>query len=243
MMFMRFLISLLLIFMTSQEVMGDDKLLLNTGTLAPYSTKDRTGFLDLIVAEAFRRIGVEAEVVYSAASARALQLANDGLDDGVAARIKGIDRKYPNLIRIPEKVMDTELVAYSVGKAFRTEDWDSLDPYIVGYINGWRVFKRNLSGHAKVTTVKTAEQLFALLKMDRIDIALYDRWQGQWRARELGLNAVAHEPPLVTHEMFMYLHKKHRELVPKVALALAEMKKDGAYREILDRTLMSLVSQ
>ncbi len=238
---MRMLVCLLLAFLTSHEVLGGDKLLLNTATLAPFRTQDRTGFLDLVVAEAFRRIGVEAEVVYSKASARALQLANEGMDDGAAMRIKGIDSKYPNLIRVPEKVVDNSFAAFSLDQTLQTEGWDSLEPYIVGHIIGWRIFENNLRGHANVTTVKTPEQLFALLERDRIDIALFDRWQGLWRAQVRGLEVTVHEPPLATREMFMYLHKKHRKLVPKVALALAEMKEDGAYQEILDRTLTPLV--
>jgi polar amino acid transport system substrate-binding protein len=41
--------------------------------------------------------------------------------------------------------------------------------------------------------------------------------------------------------MFIYLHKKHEALVPRVAQALARMKANGSYQRIFDATLTSLV--
>lgn len=54
--------------------------LLNTSTGAPYATEDKSGFLDLVVAEAFRRIGEKGEVPIYTASKRALINANEGVD-------------------------------------------------------------------------------------------------------------------------------------------------------------------
>lgn len=220
-----------------------ETLVLNTGVRMPYTQPDRSGFLDRLVAEVFRRLGVKAEVQVYEASERAMQNANAGIDDGIAMRIKGLEAQYPNLIRVPEKVIDNEFVAYSRRHAFPTPNWDALAPYHVAHIIGWKVFENNLGGRKDVTRVRNAEQLFELLRQDRTDVILYERWQGLWWAREMAVEARPLEPPLASQEMFVYLHRKHEPLVGKVAATLAAMKKDGSYKRIFDETLAPLAAR
>ena len=49
-----------------------------------------------------------------------------------------------------------------------------------------------------------------------------------------------HEPPLASVDMYMYMHKEHAHLVPKLAQALKDMKADGTYRKIFDEILTPL---
>jgi polar amino acid transport system substrate-binding protein len=220
-----------------------DTLVLNTGVRMPYTQPDRSGFLDRLVAEVFQRIGIKAEVQVYEASERALQNANGGIDDGIAMRIKGLEAQYPNLIRVPEKVIDNDFVAYSRKHNFPTRNWDALAPYHVAHIIGWKVFENNLGEREDVTRVRNVEQLFELLRQDRADVILYERWQGLWWAREMALEARLLEPPLATQEMFIYLHRKHEPLVGKVATTLAAMKKDGSNKRIFDETLAPLAAR
>lgn len=218
-------------------------LVLNAGVRAPYTQPDRSGFLDRLVAELFRRVGLKAEVQVYEASERAMQNADAGIDDGIAMRIRGLEAQYPNLVRVPEKVIDNDFVAYSRKHDFPTRNWDALAPYQVAHIIGWKVFENNLRGRQDITLVKNAEQLFELLRHDRADVVLYERWQGQWRARQAGLEARALEPPLASQEMFIYLHRKHDVHVQRVAAALAGMKRDGSYQRIFDETLAPLAAR
>jgi polar amino acid transport system substrate-binding protein len=218
-------------------------LVLNTGVRAPYTQPDRSGFLDRLVAELFRRVGLQAEVQVYEASERAMQNADAGIDDGMAMRIKGLEKQYPNLVRVPEKVIDNDFVAYSRKHRFEVRGWDALAPYQVAHIIGWKVFENNLGGRRDVTLVRNAEQLFELLRQDRTDVILYERWQGLWWARELALDARLLEPPLASTEMFIYLHRKHAPLAGKLAAALAAMKQDGSYRRIFDDTLAPLAAR
>ncbi|HEX8989175.1 MAG TPA: hypothetical protein VF816_14550 [Rhodocyclaceae bacterium] len=130
------------------------------------------------MAEAFRRIGGEARIVRIESSERALINANNGVDDGVVPRIKGLEASYPNLVRVPEKVYENDFVAIALRFRFATPDWESLAPYQVAYMIGWKIFDQNLGGRQNVTQVKTADQLFSLLQQDRTDVILYERWRG-----------------------------------------------------------------
>jgi polar amino acid transport system substrate-binding protein len=217
-----------------------EALRINTGVGAPYIQADRKGFLDLLVPEIFRRVGIEAEAVGYAASERAMINANNAVDDGMAMRIKGLEAIYPNLLRVEEKIIDNEFVAYSIRHDFKTTGFDSLKPFQVGYIIGWKVFEAPLRSAPSITLVQDANQLFTLLDKDRADVVLFERWQGNWLVRERGIPARLLLPPLVTTEMYMYLHKKHAHLLGRVAEALRAAKADGSYRRIHEQSLPRL---
>lgn len=218
-----------------------DKLVLTTGVLAPYTTPDHKGFLDQIIVAVFREAGLDAELqVFSAATARTLLNANAGIDDGEAMRIAGLEKQYPNLIQVPETLISNDFVAYATHTNVPTTDWKSIEPYVVSYIIGWKIFENNVRNAKEVTPVRDADQLFGLLANGRTDLALYERWQGLQRVRDLGLKAKALEPPLARTDMFIYLHKKHEALVPRVAQALARLKANGTYKRIFDATLTAL---
>ncbi|MDD2925234.1 transporter substrate-binding domain-containing protein [Rhodoferax sp.] len=215
-----------------------DKIVLSSGVLEPYTTVDHKGFLDQLLMAVFRDLGLEAEVIiYPTATERGMLNANEGVDDGLAMRVAGLEKQYPNLIRVPEPVAVNDFVAYTTGKRFTTDSWVSLEPYVVTYIIGWKVFEQNVPQGKELTLVRDADQLFGLLKSKRADVALYERWQGLVKVRDMGFKVQVLEPPLVRTNMYMYLHKKHAALVPKVSQALAKIKQDGRYQHIVDITL------
>lgn len=222
-------------------VQAGDKLVLTTGVLAPYTRPDHKGFLDQMIVAVFREAGLEAELqVFSTATARTLLNADAGIDDGEAMRIAGLEKQYPNLIRVPETLISNDFVTYATHVQVATNDWKALEPYVVSYMIGWKIFENNVRKAKEVTQVRDADQLFGLLANGRTDLALYERWQGLQRIRDLGLKAHALEPPLARTDMFIYLHKKHEALVPRVAQALARLKANGTYKRIFDATLTSI---
>lgn len=215
-----------------------DKIVLTSGVLAPYTTPDRQGFLDQIVKAVFEELGLEAELlIYPTATERGMRNANEGLDDGLAMRVAGLEKQYPNLIRVPEPVAINDFVAMSIKHRFATTGWDSLQPYEVSYIIGWKVFEQNVPTGKERTLVRDADQLFTLLARGRTDVVLYERWQGLAQTRAMGLPVQVMEPPLVRTPMYIYLNKKHAALVPRVAQALIKLKRNGTYARIHDATL------
>lgn len=219
-----------------------DALILNTGTRAPYTTDDKKGFLDQVITEAFKRAGARAEVLVYDASARAMEQANAGIDAGFAMRVKGLEKRFTNMLMVPETIISNDFVALSKGQTVETKDWNTLDQFDIAYILGWKVFERNLGHHKGVIKPRNADQLVDLLRLDRVDFILYERWQGAWRAKNQGLKVTVHEPPLAAVPMYIYLHKSHAALVDKVSAALKGMKADGSYQRIVDTTLTSLIT-
>ncbi|MEK7735246.1 MAG: transporter substrate-binding domain-containing protein [Pseudomonadota bacterium] len=211
-------------------------LVLNDVNEPPYTTPDGNGFLDVIAREAFRRAGVDLKLVKLPAE-RGLINANAGIEDGDLVRIAGLEKQYPNLIRVPEKLTDWVFVAFSKDRTIPA-NWTAIRQRAVGHVKGWKIYERAVNGAERVTTVDDPEQLFRLLELGRIEVALYERWLGLALARKLGLKDVRPlSPPLARREMFIYLHKRHAALVPKIAEALRALKREGfyerAYREKL----------
>jgi polar amino acid transport system substrate-binding protein len=217
-----------------------EPLSLVTGNAAPFTTERRDGFFDLIATEMFGRIGVKAEVRRHESSARALVNADRGDDDGLMARIRGLDKQYPNLVIVPEKLFDNDFVACTLGERLAGQGWAGLDGRQVAFIRGWKIFESRLDGKPGITLAHDARQLFELLQRERTEVALYERWQALWYARELALPIRIMEPPLAREEMFIYLNSKHVALASPAAKALADMKRDGSYRRIFEATLGAL---
>jgi len=212
-------------------------LTLNDANDPPFSTPARDGFLDIVVGEAFRRAGVTLKLV-KLPPERGLINANEGIEDGELSRIGGLEKHYPNLVRVPEKTYDLEFVVFTLKKKLSRVSWTALEPLSVGHIKGWKIFEQNLTPKTSVTLADTPAQLFELLKRERIDAALYGGWMGQVLIRQMDIKgARANKPPLATREMFIYLHKRHADLAPRLAAELRAMKRDGSYQKAYDKTL------
>lgn len=146
---------------------GKPVLVLNDTNDPPFTTADRNGFLDIIAGEAFRRVGVELRLV-KLPPERGLINANAGIEDGDLTRIAGLEKHYPNLIRVPEKLVDWEFMAFSKNASI-SPDWPVLRQHSVGHIKGWKIYEQNLATAGQVTTADDAEQLFRLLDLERIE--------------------------------------------------------------------------
>ena len=227
-----------LLFVSPADFAAEPRVLvLNDVNEPPLTTPEHTGFLDVIATEAFRRIGVGLRLVKLPAE-RALLLANDGLQDGDLTRIAGLEEQYPNLVRVPEKLIDWDFAAFSKDASIPA-DFEAIRRHSTGLIKGWKIYERNMAGAVQVITVDDPEQLFRLLDHDRIDVALYARWMGLAFIQKHALkNIRLLEPPLMSRAMYVYLNKRHTKLVPRLAQALRALKREGFYQRVYRQKLM-----
>ncbi len=205
---------------------------LATTVSPPLSEPDQGGMLDLIVKESFARMGMDVSL-QALPSERGLVMADNGQLDGDVNRISGLQASYPNLRQVPESNMTYEFTAFTLRPDVNVRNWGDLRHYTVAYIIGWKIYDENVRS-GSVIKVATPENLFALLRAGRVDVVLYYRLGGLYYARKLGLtNLRVLDPPLATREMYMYLNSRHADLVPRLAEALRDMKKDGSYQRIV----------
>lgn len=242
---MAWLLLLFVAALASPATAAPDRMVLSTGMREPWTNADHTGFTDLVVAEVFRRLGIKADVSVIFARARGIRLVDEGVDDGLTAAVAGLDKDYPNLVRVPEKIFDNDFVAATLalddaGKAWPIKSFADLAPYSVAYIIGWQIFDKNLGPVRELAQAKDADQLLTLLGNRRAEVILHERWQVLWLAQQRNMTLRVFEPPLAPVPMFMYLHRKHIDLVPRVAAELAVMKRDGTYRALAERAFGDL---
>ncbi|MDT8336119.1 MAG: transporter substrate-binding domain-containing protein [Desulfurivibrionaceae bacterium] len=216
---------------------AEEPLVLGTFVGPPLSNAGRTGFYDLVLIEAFGRIDRRIEIV-SLPAERSLLNADSGITDGDFVRVAGLEGLYPNLIRVPEKIVDFEFVAFARDLDPPPVSWNALKSYDVAIVRGWKILEENVVEFNSLVRTADQRQLFNLLGNDRVDIVIYSRFEGYALIRALGIkDARPLEPPLAIREMYLYLNDKHRDLVSPLAEALRAMKADNTYRTLRKRAL------
>lgn len=228
--FPRLLLCLVLAWGTSARAAETPELVLNDVNGPPFTNKQRTGFLDRVGQEVFRRAGLRLRLVQLPPE-RALRNANAGIEDGDLTRIAGMEKNYPQLIRVPERLIDWRFSAFTRRNDLSVPaHWKSLLPYTVGIIRGWKITEANLATAKKIVLVDDVEQLFRLLEKQRVDAVVYSREMGVWYLHEHALRDVRLlEPPLESRAMYIYLHRQHSARVAPLAAALRSLKQDGNY--------------
>jgi polar amino acid transport system substrate-binding protein len=215
-------------------------LALATGSREPLvSTPGRPGFAEEVAREAFRRAGYGLRVV-PLPHERALLNANAGIEDGDLYRATGFEKDYPNLVQVPQPLLEQDFVAFARRADVEVHGWPDLARYSVGYVTGNKILERQLQGVAQQTSVRDNAALFGLLAADRVDVVLINRWVGYLAARQAGLVVRVQEPPLLRVPMFVYLHRKHESLAPRLAAALAEVRRDGTWQKLYDQIIKPL---
>ena len=204
-------------------------LVLNEANAPPYSNSERTGFFDVVAIEAFRRAGFELQIV-TVPAGRSLLLSSSGVSDGELNRTSVVAKLYADLIPVPEKLGDMQFAAFGKDGSI-PGNFEAFRGRSVGLLRGWRFYEQALAGNKNVIAADDPEQLFRLLQLGRIEVALWERLMGRAYIRVHALSAVRDlDPVLFIHEEFIYLHKRHAGHVPAIAAALRAMKQDGAYQ-------------
>ncbi len=208
-------------------------LVINTFDIYPYSTPHGTGSLDLVIKEAFRRIGQKVKIVWLP-SKRALINADSGIDDGDFARVAGIEKKYHNLVRVPGKLCKFEFAPFAKSPAIKISGWKSLNGYNVGIPRGAQVLEKKTSGLRSLTEVNDQNALFSMVLNGRFDVIIYESVQGRGLIKECGLPGVRQVGPVLWKcWAYLYMNRRYSALVPRLAHAISQMKRDGTFNRIM----------
>ncbi len=231
-------------FLTCTPGYAAQKFILNSSYSPPHSTENQTGYIDLILKEAFRRAGFEAQIQMMPAE-RCLQDSNAGLSDGEIGRIRQINQFYPNLVIIDEPIIESrDFVAFSINYEFRTPDWDSFGPYHIGIVRGWKILENNVTNTRSLIKMDSTLSLFKLLVNDHADVVINARIDGLYTIKQLGIkNIKVMEPPLASLALYLFMHKKNVWLIPKLETALRGMKSDGSFHEIRKNVLINIIGE
>ena len=166
-----------------------------------------------------------------------------GITDGELLRTTAIEKSSPTLLQVPEALIEGEFVVFSHEPIDLANGWESLSGKSVGIIIGMKIVENNVPENALVTKVKGEKQLFTLLAKKRIDYAVFLRDMGRYYLYKNNMKGlVISEMALDRVPAYVYLHPKHKALVPQLASALKEMKQDGSFQLLVEKHLHSIRS-
>ena len=228
------LTGLLSTFSAYPSAIATETLVMNTPGNPPYHYAEQDGIMDQWMQNVFRRLGRKV-VLHWLPPERSLINANEGYADGDAVRIEGLSKIYPNLVQVPEPVYVGEFVSFAKGVVFVPTGWESLSPYHVATIRGHKITESNVKGTKSLVQVKELDQLFTLLNKGRVDVVVVERLFGEMIVKQRELRDVKLlEPPLARVDFYLYMHKKHALMIPEIAAAIKEMKRDGSQQRIYE---------
>ena len=179
-----------------------------------------------ILRQAYAALGID--IVYRTFPAeRALYSSNSGIADGELVRIAGLEREYPNLLRVPVSHVTAYQMAFTRDTGLALDGWQSLKPYRIAFHRGYKVAERNTEG---IDRHLTGDDRAALLMVEhgRVAIAVANRFTGQKLIAELGLRrTVMVAKPLQADPLYHYLNNKHADLLAAVTRELRRMADAG----------------
>lgn len=218
---------------------AETQLHITTGFTPPVSD-----FFKIVLAEADKRmpsISISFEVL---PAERSLVLANQAITDGECCRIKAmVGLKYKNLLAVDHSFFSARFSAFAKKGRATVHSFAALKPYSVGSVEGWKIAveKINEAKPKEVHIVSTPEQMFKMLEKDRIDYGVMGYLSGLDSISKLRTNnIVAIDPPLVDKPLHLFVHKKHKDLLPTINNTLKSMQDDGTFKRLYDQLLTSL---
>lgn len=193
-----------------------------------------SGLAQNILKKAYNSIGIEIEIRELPAS-RAIYMANRGDLDGELMRVQGIEKKYANLIQIPVGIARIDGVVFTKSLDIQVDGFESLSPYSIAIRRGVKFAEDGTAGMNR-TISESLEHAFLLLDKGRIDVVIATRFTGlsvlnKFQYQEISVL----EPPLITTNLYHYLHYNKKALVPKITAILEKMRNDGVILEEQER--------
>ena len=198
--------------------------------------------MKLIYAEAFRRLGYNFNLVSQPAE-RALIEADSGNVDGEAARISYLNdnNDYPNLVRVAEWLMIIKDAAYATDNTIQVNGWQSLNGknYVVGALKGLKSVEKWAPRYIKKENIiyfTDIQQGLDMLLAGRIELCIIGtlientHLMKQPKYKDIKRVGIVEEKYI-----HAFMHKKHKDLAYELAATLKAMKKEGAFKRLLEQ--------
>lgn len=200
------------------------------------STDEESPLQDIsiqVLQEAYAELGYELQIIRTS-NARSLVYANEGRTDGEVSRVRGLERNFKNLVRVPVAINVLDVRAFSNAPVIRVSTWESLRGYKLICVKGARLVELNLSAlNIDCYYAMRFTQAINMLSAERGDIAVLAKVNGMQAVKALGLsNKILMGESLYKKGLYHYLNKKNADIVLQVQSALARMHERGRIKEI-----------
>lgn len=200
-----------------------------------------TFLVESIVKEGFKRARIPIEY-QTVPPERSLINVNLGFDDVEAGRIEGMEKLYPNLVRIPIPIHNIDIVLLSK-KRIHIKNISDLKPYHIGLNRGVKIAETiaKQANPKSITQATSYPMLMKMLSNNRIDVIITSKvaiFTVLADTKEKGLFMTSE--PLVSRPIYTYVNKKHQEIIPKLKTAYKSMETDGTIQKLHEQFLQEL---
>jgi ABC-type amino acid transport substrate-binding protein len=188
-----------------------------------------------LIADIYRRAGLEA-VITPLPGSRATAALLAGSKDGQVARIGTYASAHPQFIKVEPAFYALTTTAYMrADRAVPISTLAQLASFRVGVIRGIAHAQAATAGLPQVLQVDYPEQLYQMLAMGRIDVAIDTDLNGPALCRRLHLDNIKVAGYLVRHDLFHLLHADKASLAPRLATVIKSMKQSGELARLSQR--------
>ena len=231
--------AVLLNLMVISSVFAADKLVFST-----FENAGITMVEEPVMREVYRRLGYQIEI-RQFPGARAIQLADQGNFDGELARLSVVRGMFENLVMVPTPIHKLKNVVFTRDADFTPRGWDSLKPFSVVTLTGYKYNEKKLKEHGiNHYLVTRFDQVLNTVKAGRYDIGLLVMLDGLRVMKDEGIRGLRIlDPPLETFPIYHFLHKKQKALVPLVNEKLMELRKEGFVKRVEKRVILELTRE
>ncbi len=200
----------------------------NTHTLIfnqPADTPQARYVIELLT-QAYREIGYEINII-EFSHQKALEAANQGFLDGQLGRINDVKEDYPNLLKVDFPLFDFNLILLKNCQICRYPKMNSLAiqssyPAAQSYIEqhhfkGDVIKVRNITAQLNLLTQKRVE---GAILLDFMLLTKHPNFNQQAFHKEL----------LMPMQSYHFVHKRHKELIPKLTAVLKTLEQNGTIK-------------
>lgn len=213
---------------------AQDKPVFVMGTTRPEGTPVGT-WIRRIYTEAFRRLDMPLRFEVQPIKRLRTSIA-DGQLDGEALRLADFASDLPTVIRVEEPVIDAVFAVYAVDPKLRIHRLEDLrdGPLRGAYPRGLVECERALAPvltPQRLAEVPLTEHGLRMLHSGRADfvcgmdsVVLSSALEPEFRGTPPLLKVIDVAPP---QPLYLHVHQRHADLVPRIAKVLREMKGEG----------------
>jgi polar amino acid transport system substrate-binding protein len=192
-----------------------------------------------VMTEIYQNIGYDMTLIRFP-SKRSLVEANAGLTEGELFRIKGVEKYYPNLVRLPHAMGILKAMALTRAGEPKIVNILGLRDKKVGILSGLEYTKILTKGLDREVP-NSIDSLFAILLAGRVDVIIFPKLDGQKyiKTHQLKDKINISDQPLIEIPLYHFLHKDSSAALEKLSKEMTEMKNSGALDKLIERVEQS----
>ncbi len=171
-----------------------------------------------ILREAYFKLGYQLDFAFVYGERDLLDSAA-GRADGELARVGGVEREFPGLLRTPVSHIATQQVAFARDRSIQIDGWRGLAPYKIVFRQEDEIAERRTRDMRRFFA-KTDIAALKMVENRKMDITIADRFDGEEALRELGFDDVFMlKPAIQIVPLYHYVNFNHYKLVSRITLS------------------------